>query len=297
MLDLARIKGSIPALVTPFKNGQLDEEAFVKLVKWQVSEGSHGLVPVGTTGESPTLSHDEHHRIVDLCIEAAAGQVPVIAGCGSNNTQEALSLVQHAEAAGADAALIVSPYYNKPNQEGLYQHFRALAEATKLPIILYNIPGRVIVDMTPETMARLHKDCPNIVGVKDATGDIGRISAQRLHCGSDFIQLSGNDDMTLGMMAMGAVGAISVTANVAPNLCAEFQNACLAGDFNRALDIQDRLYPLHDALFCEPSPGPVKYALARLGVCEEDVRLPLVAISDGARAKVDAALRHAGLMG
>lgn len=297
MLDLARIKGSIPALVTPFKNGQLDEEAFVKLVKWQVEQGSHGLVPVGTTGESPTLSHDEHHRIVDLCIEAAAGQVPVIAGCGSNNTQEALSLVQHAEAAGADAALIVSPYYNKPNQEGLYQHFRTLAQATKLPIILYNIPGRVIVDMTPETMARLHKDCPNIVGVKDATGDIGRISAQRLHCGADFIQLSGNDDMTLGMMAMGAVGAISVTANVAPALCAAFQNACLNGDFSSALDIQDKLYPLHDALFCEPSPGPVKYALARLGICAEDVRLPLVNISDTARSKVDAALCHAGLIG
>lgn len=297
MLDVARILGSIPALVTPFKNDQLDEKAFEKLVNWQIEQGSHALVPVGTTGESPTLSHEEHQRAVDLCVKTAAGRVPVIAGCGSNNTAEALSLVQHAEQAGADAALVVCPYYNKPNQEGLYQHYRTLADATNLPIIVYNIPGRVIVDMTPVTMARLAKDCPNIVGVKDATGDIGRISAQRLYCGTGFIQLSGNDDMTLGMMAMGAKGCISVTANVAPKLCADFQNACLSGDFETALKLQDILYPLHDALFCEPSPGPVKYALKRLGICEEDVRLPLVPISDAARLQVDGALAHARLLG
>lgn len=296
MIDKARIKGSIPALITPFKDGKVDEAAFIRLINWQIEEGTHGLVPVGTTGESPTLSHEEHRRVVDLCIETAAGRVPVIAGCGSNNTAEALSLIEHAEQAGADAALVVCPYYNKPNQEGLYQHYKTLAGATALPIIIYNIPGRVIVDMLPSTMARLVADCPNIIGVKDATGNIGRISAQRHLCGEGFIQLSGNDDMTLGMMAMGAKGAISVTANVAPKLCADFQNACLSGDFATALKLQDRLYPLHDGLFCEPSPGPIKYAMSRLGLCESDVRLPLVGITNKAKATVDAALRHAGLL-
>ncbi|MFZ5609335.1 MAG: 4-hydroxy-tetrahydrodipicolinate synthase [Pseudomonadota bacterium] len=296
MIDLARIKGSIPALVTPFKDGQVDEAALRRLVDWQITEGSHGLVPVGTTGESPTLSHEEHRRVVTLCVEAAAGRVPVIAGCGSNNTAEAIGLLEHAEKAGADAALVVCPYYNKPNQEGLYQHYATLAQATGLPIIIYNIPGRVVVDMLPETMGRLARDFANIVGVKDATGNAARVSAQRRACGTGFIQLSGNDDMTLGLMAMGAVGSISVTANVAPRLCARFHEACLEGDFTAALALQDRLYPLHDGLFCEPSPGPIKYAMHRLGLCAPDVRLPLVAPTDKARALIDAAMKHAGLV-
>jgi len=289
-----RIRGSIPALITPFRDGDVDEAAFRAFVDWQIAQGTHGLVPCGTTGESPTLTHDEHRRVTEICIEVAAGRVPVIAGCGSNSTREARGLVRHAHAAGADAALVVCPYYNKPDQDGLYAHYRALAEETDLPIIIYNIPGRVVVDMTVETMARL-AELPGVIGVKDAVGNAARTSAQRAACGPDFLQLSGNDDMTLGMMAMGAHGCISVTANVAPGLCARFQDACMAGDFATALTLQDRLYPLHAALFAAPSPGPTKYALAKLGKCAPDLRLPLTPPGADARAAVDRAMDHAGL--
>jgi 4-hydroxy-tetrahydrodipicolinate synthase len=290
------IRGSIPALITPFRDGLVDETMFAALVERQIDQGSHGLVPVGTTGESATLSHDEHERVTEICIETARKRIPVIAGCGSNSTNEAIRLIRHAERAGADAALVVTPYYNKPNQEGLYLHFKALTEASKLPILIYNIPGRSVVDMNVDTMARLAK-LPTIIGVKDATGNIARVSAQRLACGADFIQLSGNDDMTLGAMAMGGVGSISVTANVAPRLCADLQNACAAGDYATALAIQDKLYPLHAALFFDTSPGPAKYALQRLGVLQHtDVRLPITPPSQEARAAIDAALEHAGLI-
>ncbi|MEM9880379.1 MAG: 4-hydroxy-tetrahydrodipicolinate synthase, partial [Pseudomonadota bacterium] len=250
----SKISGSITAMVTPFKAGALDEAGLRRLVSWQIEAGTHGLVPVGTTGESPTLSHHEHRQVTEIVIDAAAGRVPVIAGCGSNSTAEAIELMQHAAAAGADAALVVCPYYNKPSQAGLFAHYKALTQSSDLPIVIYNIPGRSIVDMSPETMARL-AEIETIVGVKDATGDAARISATRALCGPDFIQLSGNDDMTLGMMAAGAHGAISVTSNVAPALCAQFQTACLKGDFRAALAIQDKLYPLHRDLFCAPSPG------------------------------------------
>jgi 4-hydroxy-tetrahydrodipicolinate synthase len=290
------IRGSIPALITPFRDGLVDETMFAALVERQIDQGSHGLVPVGTTGESATLSHDEHERVTEICIETAQKRVPVIAGCGSNSTNEAIRLISHAERAGADAALVVTPYYNKPNQEGMYLHFKALTEASRLPILIYNIPGRSVVDMNVDTMARLAK-LPNIVGVKDATGNVARVSAQRLACGADFIQLSGNDDMTLSAMAMGSAGAISVTANVAPRLCADMQNACAAGDYATALAIQDRLFPLHAALFFDTSPGPTKYALQRIGVLQHiDVRLPITPPSQVARDAIDAALEHAGLI-
>jgi len=288
--------GSFPALVTLFRDGSIDEAGYKAFVDWQVREGSHGLVPCGTTGESATLSFDEHYRAIDLCIEAADDRVPVIAGCGSNDTATAKRHMAHSKAAGAAAALVVMPYYNRPNQDGMYAHFAALADACDLPIILYNVPGRTVTDMTVDTMARL-AEIPSIVGVKDATGNVARVTAQRLACGTDFVQLSGNDDMALGFMAMGGVGCISVTANVAPRLCADFQNACLAGDWTKALDLQDRLYPLHAALFSDASPGPTKYALNRLKPeWSAELRLPMTPSSEASRRAVDAALKHARLV-
>lgn len=289
-------KGSIPALITPFKDGAVDEKRFQEFVEWQISEGSTGLVPVGTTGESPTLSHAEHKRVVELCIEAAAGRVPVIAGAGSNNTVEAIDFAQHAEKAGADALLVVTPYYNKPNQAGLKAHYRAVNDAVGLPILIYNIPGRSIIDMSPETMAELFETCANIKGVKDATADPARASRQRQLCGPEFVQLSGEDISALAFNAHGGVGCISVTANVAPRLCAEFQAATLAGDFKTALDYQDRLAPLHRALFLEPSPTGAKYALALLGKIEEELRLPLVPVSEPTKGELREALAHASLI-
>ncbi|HZF43303.1 MAG TPA: 4-hydroxy-tetrahydrodipicolinate synthase [Sphingomonadaceae bacterium] len=287
--------GSIPALVTPFRNGAVDEAAFRDFVSWQVAEGSHGLVPCGTTGEVPTLSANDQHRLVEICIDEAAGRVPVIAGCGSNNTATALEHMIHAQVAGAAAALVVMPYYNRPSQDGLYAHFAALADGCDLPIILYNVPGRTVADMGTATMARVAA-LPSVVGVKDATGNLARVTEQRLACGADFCQLSGNDDMTLGFMAMGGTGCISVTANVAPRLCADFQNACLAGDWTTALGLQDRLYPLHAALFSDASPGPAKYALNRLRPhMPAELRLPLTPASEASRRALDAALAHAGL--
>ena len=289
-------KGSIPALVTPFADdGAVDEEAFAAHVNWQIAEGSHGLVPVGTTGESPTLTHDEHKRVVELCIEVADRRVPVIAGAGSNSTFETVDLVAHAEKAGADAVLVVTPYYNKPTQKGLYEHFAAVARSTRLPIVIYNIPGRSVVDMSVQVMAALHKDFRNIVGVKDATGRIERVSEQRMACGRDFVQLSGEDATALGFNAHGGLGAISVTANVAPALCAEFQETTLKGDFRLALEYQDRLMPLHKAIFLEPGVAGSKYALARLGRIREKVRSPLTPVEQPTRDAIDSALRHAGL--
>lgn len=289
------IRGSMPALVTPFRDGAVDLDAFAAFVDWQIGEGSHALVPVGTTGESPTLSHEEHYAVITACVEVARQRVPVIAGCGSNDTRTALAHLAHAETVGADAALIVVPYYNKPSQAGLIAHFTALHDATSLPIIIYNIPGRSVADMSVETMAAL-ATLPRIIGVKDATGNIARVAQQRLACGADFIQLSGNDDMALGFNAQGGVGAISVTANVAPRLCAQMQEATLKGDYAAALAINDRLQPLHAALFSDTSPGPTKYALERLGRMSPDVRLPITAPSDAAKRAVDAALAHAGLL-
>lgn len=288
-------RGSLTALITPFKDGALDEDAYQRFVEFQIDSGTHGLVPVGTTGESPTLSHEEHHRVVELCIEAAGGRVPVMAGCGSNSTSEAVELIKHAHKAGANGALVVTPYYNKPTQEGLYQHFKAVSEAADLPVFIYNIPGRSVVNMSVETMSRLF-ELPNIVGVKDATADLSRVSQQRAALGPDFTQLSGEDATALGFNAHGGHGCISVTSNIAPALCAEFQNACMAGDYTKALALQDKLMPLHDCLFIESNPGPVKYAASRLGLCGPDVRLPLVAITDSTKTIVDAALVKAGLL-
>jgi 4-hydroxy-tetrahydrodipicolinate synthase len=289
------IKGSIPALVTPFKNGALDLDTLKRLVDWQIEQGSTGLVPVGTTGESPTLSHEEHETVVEVVVKAARGRVPVIAGAGSNNTAEGIRLIRHAEKVGADAALVVTPYYNKPTQAGLIAHYTALHDCCTLPIIIYNIPGRSVVDMTPETMGVLAK-LPRIIGVKDATGKIERVSQQRAACGTDFIQLSGEDATALGFNAHGGTGCISVTANVAPKLCAEFQAATLAGDYKTALAYQDRLMPLHEAIFLEPGLAGAKYGLSRLGLCAEEVRLPLVGLTDGTKSRIDAAMRHAGLL-
>ena len=289
------IHGSIPALVTPFKNGALDLETLKSLVDWHIAEGSTGLVPVGTTGESPTLSHEEHETVIEVVVTAARGRVPVIAGAGSNNTVEGMRLIRHAAKVGADAALVVTPYYNKPTQAGLIAHYTALHDCADLPIIIYNIPGRSVVDMSPETMGILAK-LPRIIGVKDATGKIERVSQQRLTCGADFIQLSGEDATALGFNAHGGVGCISVTANVAPRLCAEFQAATLAGDYAKALEYQDRLMPLHEAIFLEPGLAGAKYGLSRLGLCSQDVRLPLVGLTDGVKARMDAAMRHAGLI-
>lgn len=288
--------GSIPALITPFKDGAVDEKRFQEFVEWQIAEGSTGLVPVGTTGESPTLSHSEHKRVVELCIEAAAGRVPVIAGAGSNNTVEAIDFAQHAEKVGADGLLVVTPYYNKPNQAGLKAHFKAVNDAVGLPILIYNIPGRSIIDMSPETMAELFETCENIKGVKDATADMAKVSRQRHLCGPDFNQLSGEDISALAFNAHGGVGCISVTANVAPRLCAEFQAATLAGDYKTALEYQDRLAPLHRALFLEPNPTGSKYGLSLLGKIEEELRLPLVPISEGTQAEIRDAMAHAGLI-
>lgn len=287
-------KGSFTALITPFRNGTIDEDAFRRLVEWQIAQGTHGLVPVGTTGESPTLNHDEHRRVVELCIETVDGRVPVIAGTGSNSTAEAVDLTKHAKSAGADGVLVVTPYYNKPTQAGLYAHYEAINNAADIPIIIYNIPGRSVIDMSVETMTRLF-ELPNITGVKDATADLARASQQRLAMGPDFVMLTGEDGSALGFMAHGGHGAISVTANIAPKLCSDFQNACMAGDFKTALEIQDRLMPVHDAMFIESNPGPVKYAAWRLGLCEADTRLPLAPISESARKAVDAALEGAGL--
>ncbi|SIS57969.1 4-hydroxy-tetrahydrodipicolinate synthase [Paracoccus saliphilus] len=289
-------KGSMPALVTPFAaDGELDLDTLKKLVEWHVDQGSHGLVPVGTTGESPTLTHDEHRIVVEEVVKIASGRIPVIAGAGSNSTREGIGLVRHAAEVGADAALVVTPYYNKPNQEGLIAHFTALTEAVDLPIIIYNIPPRSVIDMLPETMGRLAK-LPGIIGVKDATGKLERVSQQRITCGTDFVQLSGEDATALGFNAHGGTGCISVTANVAPKLCAEFQEATLRGDYATALEYQDRLMPLHMAIFIEPGLVGVKYAMSRLGLCDERVRLPLTPLSDATRRQIDAALEHAGLL-
>lgn len=288
-------KGSIPALITPFKDGKLDLDALKKLVEWHIAEGSHGLVPVGTTGESPTLSHDEHMQVVSEVVKAAAGRIPVIAGAGSNSTTEGIRLIRHAEAAGADAALVVTPYYNKPTQRGMLAHFTAMHDACNLPIIIYNIPGRSVIDMTPETMGTLAQ-LARIIGVKDATGKIERVSQQREACGKDFVQLSGEDATALGFNAHGGVGCISVTANVAPRLCAEFQEATLQGNYAKALDYQDRLMPLHTAIFVEPGVAGAKYALSQLGKCTAEVRLPLTVLLDDTKARIDAAMKHAGLI-
>lgn len=289
------LQGSMTALVTPFKNGQLDLDALKSLVDWQIESGTKALVPVGTTGESPTLTHDEHDLVVVEVVKAAAGRVPVIAGAGSNNTAESIRLIQHAEKAGADAALVVTPYYNKPTQEGLYQHFKAVHDAANLPIIIYNIPPRSVVDMSVETMARL-AELPRIVGVKDATGDLSRVPKQRLACGEDFIQLSGEDPTALGYNAHGGKGCISVTANVAPGLCADMQEATLRGDYRTALEITDRLMPLHLAIFMEPGLAGAKHGLALLGRCEEDTRLPIIPPSDATKAAIKDAMVHAGLL-
>ena len=289
------LRGSLPALITPFANGAVDEDAFQALVEWQIEEGTHGLVPVGTTGESPTLDHDEHKRVVELCVEAEAGRIPVVAGTGSNSTAEAIDFTRHAKAARADAALVVAPYYNKPTQEGLYQHFKAVAECADLPIVVYNVPPRTVADVQPETLARLAKDVSNIIGIKDATGDLTRPSVHRDLVGEEFIQLSGEDGTALGFNAHGGVGCISVTANVAPALCAQFQEACAAGDYKTALEFQDRLMPLHKALFIESSPTPVKYAVSRLGRCKPEPRLPLLPVTQEAAKAVDEAMRRAGL--
>ena len=288
------IQGSLPALVTPFKDGQLDLDALKKLVDWHVDQGSHGLVPVGTTGESPTLTHEEHDLVVETVVKQANGRIPVVAGAGSNNTSETVRLVQAAKAAGADAALVVTPYYNKPTQRGLIAHFTAAADCG-LPIIIYNIPPRSVVDMSVETMAELAKH-EFIVGVKDATGDLARVSQQRASCGADFIQLSGEDATALGFNAHGGVGCISVTANVAPKLCAEFQEATLIGDYAKALEYQDKLMPLHEAIFIEPGPAGAKYGMSKLGLCSDEVRLPLIGVTEGTKSKIDDAMRHAGLI-
>ncbi len=287
--------GSIVALLTPFKGGKVDEKAFQSFVEWQVAQGTHGLVPCGTTGESPTLSHEEHNRVVELCIEAAGGKVPVMAGTGSNSTDEAIALTRHARQAGAQAALVVTPYYNKPSQEGLYQHFKAIHDAADLPIFIYNIPGRSVVDMSVATMARLAK-LPNIVGVKDATADLSRPSRLLQEVGPDFIQLSGEDATALAFNAQGGVGCISVTANVAPALCSAMQTAWAKGDLKEAFRLRDVLSPLHDSMFVETSPAPVKFAASLLGLGSDEVRLPLVPASDTARAAVRGAMTKAGLL-
>jgi 4-hydroxy-tetrahydrodipicolinate synthase len=288
-------RGSFTALVTPFQNGAVDEKAFRGLVAWQIDEGTNGLVPVGTTGESPTLSHDEHKQVVEWCVAEARGRVPVIAGAGSNSTREAIELAQHAEKAGADAVLVVTPYYNKPTQEGLYQHFKAISDAIGIPIIIYNIPGRSVIDMSVDTMKRLY-ELKNIAGVKDATANMVRVSQQREVLGPEFNQLTGEDAIALGFMAHGGHGCISVTSNVAPRLCAEFQGACLRGDYGAALKLQDKLMPLHQNLFIETNPSPAKYALSVLGKCADTVRLPMVTLSDHSKTAVRDAMVHAGLI-
>src|SRR5271166_4464136 len=288
-------RGSFTALVTPFKNGSVDQKAFRELLDWQIAEGTKGLVPVGTTGESPTLSHDEHNKVVEWCVEQVRGRVPVVAGAGSNSTKEAIDLAQHAEKAGADAVLVVTPYYNKPTQEGLYQHFKAINDAIGIPIIIYNIPPRSVIDMSVETMQRLY-ELRNIAGVKDATANVARVSQQRAALGPDFNQLSGEDATALGFMAHGGHGCISVTSNIAPRLCAEFQESCLRGDYASALTFQDKLAPLHINLFVETSPAPIKYGMALIGRCENILRLPMVPATEKAQSAVREAMVHAGLL-
>ena len=289
-----RFQGAIPALVTPFKDGAIDEAAFRGLIERQIRGGVQALVPVGTTGETATLSHDEHRRVIELCVQTAAGRVPVIAGAGSNATEEAIGLVRHAKEVGADAALVVTPYYNRPSQEGLYRHFAAINDAVDLPVVLYNVPARTSVDISNETVARLAR-LPNIVGIKDATSDLSRPSVMRRTCGEDFVLLSGEDASALGYMAHGGHGCISVTVNVAPEAMSAMIDACVAGDFRTALEWQDKLIWLHKALFADASPAPTKFALARLGLCQEDVRLPLAPCSEPARVQVLEAMRAAGV--
>ena len=290
------LRGSIPALITPIRIGAVDEAALRKFVEWQIAEGSHGVVPVGTTGESPTVTEAEHKRIIEITVETVAGRVPVIAGSGSNSTAEAIDYTRHAKKAGADAALIVVPYYNKPTQEGIYAHYKAIVEAVDIPIVLYNVPGRTVANISVETVARLSKDFPSIIGIKDATADLTRPSRQRLMSGEKFMQVSGEDGTALGFNAHGGVGCISVTANVAPRLCAQLQEATLKGDFAAALAIQGRLMPLHHAIFLETSPSPIKYAASLLGLCTEEVRLPMVGITDATKKAVRDAMVHAGIL-
>lgn len=287
--------GSFPALITPFENGSVDEAAFQNFVQWQIDQGSHGVVPCGTTGESPTLSHEEHMRVTELCIEVAKGKVPVIAGAGSNSTAEAIGFARHAKKAGADAILVVTPYYNKPTQEGLYQHFKAIHDAVEIPIVIYNIPGRCVVDMSVETMARL-AELPNIVGVKDATADLTRPAKTKAAMGKDFAQLSGEDATVVPFLSQGGHGCISVTANVAPRQCADLHEAWQKGDLDTVTQINDRLMPLHEALFVEPSPAPVKYGASLLNLCQNRVRLPMITICPETETKVRAAMAHAGLV-
>ena len=289
------LKGSMPALVTPFKDGAVDIDTLKSLVDWHIEQGSHGLVPVGTTGESPTLTHEEHEMVVSEVVKAAAGRVPVIAGAGSNNTAESLRFMANAKEVGATAALVVTPYYNKPTQAGLIAHFKTLHDACELPIVIYNIPGRSVVDMSPQTMGELAK-LPRIIGVKDATGDLARVCEQRITCGADFLQISGEDATAHGFNAQGGIGCISVTANAAPKLCAELQNACLAGDYATALDLQDKLMPLHQAIFTEPGLVGAKYAMSQLGLCSDEVRLPLTPLTESTKGLIRNALRHAGLL-
>lgn len=297
MIDRTRYRGSMTALVTPFNGaGAFDEKAFRDLVDWQIDSGTTCVVPTGTTGESATLSHAEHRIVIEVCIDQTKGRVPVMAGAGSNNTIEAVALAQHGEQAGADSLLVVSPYYNKPNQRGLYEHYAAIARSVSIPIFVYNIPGRSVIDVTPETMGRLARDFDNIIGVKDAVGDMARVSEQRITCGKDFVQLSAEDATSLGYNAHGGVGAISVTANVAPKLCAEFQNSMLAGDYAKALEYQDRLMPLHTALFLEPGVAGAKYALSKLGRIENVLRSPIMPVEAATAAAIDDAMRHAGLL-
>lgn len=288
-------KGSITALITPFRDGKVDEKAFQEFVAWQIAEGSHGVVPCGTTGESPTLSHEEHKRVIELCLDVAKGKIPVIAGTGSNSTEEAIFLTRHAKEAGADAALVVAPYYNKPTQEGLFRHYEAIAKAVDIPIIVYNIPGRSVVNISVETFARLAK-LPNIVGVKDATADLARPLQMRVAVGSKFCQLSGEDATATAFLAQGGVGCISVTSNVAPKLCAQMHNAWEKGDLETCFALRDKLMALHDVMFIEPNPVPAKYAASLLGKCRPDVRLPLVELTDGTKAKVEAAMKTVGLI-
>ncbi len=289
------IQGSLTALITPFKDGTVDEKAFISLVERQIAAGTHGLVPCGTTGESPTLSHEEHRTVIELCVKTAAGRVPVVAGAGSNSTTESLELLAFAKKVGADAALVVTGYYNKPSQAGLIAHFTALSKSSDLPLVIYNVPTRTIVDVQPETMGALAR-LKTVIGCKDASGDLGRVGLHTDFCGPNFIQLSGNDESAVGFNAQGGVGCISVTSNVAPELCAQMQNATLKGDYATARKINDRLSQLHKALFCEPSPAPIKYACSLLGLCTDEVRLPLLGLTDSGKEKVRAAMVQAGLL-
>ena len=290
------LRGSITALITPFANGALDEKAFSNLVDWQIKEGTHGLVPVGTTGESPSVSHEEHHRVIQLCVEVANKRVPVVAGAGSNSTAEAVELTRFAEDGGADAILSGVPYYNKPTQEGMFQHFSAVAGATDLPIVLYSVPGRTVVDLTVDTIARLREAHDNIIGVKDATANMERASLQRAKLGADFILLSGEDMTALGFNAHGGHGCISVTSNVAPKLSSQFQNACQQGNYTEALALHDKLVPLHKALFLENNPAGVKYAASKLNLCRNEFRLPVVPVTKASEEAIDAALTFAGIL-